>query len=248
MEPALSHQDGFDRSATSIWIFLAMVSYLAFTKILLTAMPATFRSPAQAVMFQWPAIGIIGALGLAGVWLSRRTGFPTAWDAPSTNRRRVLLPLVLGLGFGLITIILDLATGWTKIAAAKLHIPSIHIAFPASALIYPGGAIIVEVLYRLFLVPLLLWIISNLLLKGRGQEPAFWVLAAMTSFFEPVTQDLAGMLLGRAMTAFTLVFILDYAINLSQAWLFRRLGFLSAILMRVSFYAVWHVLWGLAGR
>lgn len=248
MSPTLSQQDGSNHSSTSIWIFLAMVSYLAFTKILLTTMPAMFRSPAQAVMFQWSAICIIAALGLVGVWLSGRTDFPTAWGAPSTNRRRVLLPLALGIGFGLMTIALDLATDWTKIVADKLHVPSIHIAFPSSALIYPGGAIMVEVLYRLFLVPLLLWMISSLLLRGRGQEPTFWVLAAATSFLEPVTQDLAGMLSGKAMAAFTLVFILDYAINLSQAWLFRRLGFLSAILMRISFYAVWHVLWGLTGR
>lgn len=248
MNPAHSHPKGAGRSATSIWVFLAMVSYLALVKILLTAMPAMFRSPAQAVMFQWSAIGIIAVLGGVGVWLSGRTGFPAAWGPPSTNLRRVLLPVVIGIGFGLMTILLDLATGWTTIVAAKLHVPSIHIAFPSSALIYPGGAIMVEVLYRLFLVPLLTWVISNLLLKGRGQEPTFWILAVVTSFLEPVTQDLAGMLSGKAMTAFTLVFILDYAINLSQAWCFRRLGFLSAILMRVSFYGVWHVLWGLTGR
>ena len=43
------------------------------------------------------------------------------------------------------------------------------------------------------------------------------------------------------------VFLQDFALNLAQAWLFRRYGFLSAILLRVSFYFLWHVGWGLVG-
>jgi hypothetical protein len=41
------------------------------------------------------------------------------------------------------------------------------------------------------------------------------------------------------------VFAQDYALNLAQAWVFRRAGFLAAIVVRVVFYLIWHVLWGL---
>ena len=43
------------------------------------------------------------------------------------------------------------------------------------------------------------------------------------------------------------VFAQDYALNFAQAWFFRKRGFLAAIVVRVAFYLVWHVLWGLRG-
>jgi hypothetical protein len=39
------------------------------------------------------------------------------------------------------------------------------------------------------------------------------------------------------------VFVQDYALNLGQATLFRKYGFLAAIVMRVAFYLVWHILY-----
>jgi len=39
------------------------------------------------------------------------------------------------------------------------------------------------------------------------------------------------------------VFLLDYAHNLTQAALFRKYGFLAAIVMRVALYAVWHLVY-----
>ncbi|HEY3119359.1 MAG TPA: hypothetical protein VGL15_01960 [Vicinamibacteria bacterium] len=42
------------------------------------------------------------------------------------------------------------------------------------------------------------------------------------------------------------MFAQDHALNLVQAWVFRRAGFLASILVRVAFYLIWHVLWGLA--
>ena len=159
------------------------------------------------------------------------------------------MPLTLGVALGAIAIVTDLATGWTKLVAEKMHLPTIHIRFPASALIYTGGAIIVEVIYRLLLVPLLLWLISSVILRGRDEERVFWVLAVLTSFLEPLSQDLREIITGPSRFAFGCVFAEDYALNLGQAGLFRRYGFLSSILLlRVFFYLIWHVLWGFLGH
>ncbi len=70
----------------------------------------------------------------------------------------------------------------------------------------------------------------------------------LTALLEPVSQDLHAVIAGPARFTFACVFVEDYALNISQAWTFRRYGFLSAILLRVVFYLLWHVLWGLAGR
>jgi len=99
----------------------------------------------------------------------------------------------------------------------------------------------VEAFYRLVPIPLLLWLISNVVLKKRAQSQVFWILALLTSLIEPLTQDLDlgqfGMLLMAS------VFLLDYGLNLTQAALFRKYGFLAAIIMRVAYYVVWHILY-----
>ena len=41
--------------------------------------------------------------------------------------------------------------------------------------------------------------------------------------------------------------LMAFLVNLGQAWLFRRYGFLSSILLRVFFYLIWHMLWGFLG-
>ena len=99
----------------------------------------------------------------------------------------------------------------------------------------------VEIIYRLFPIPLLLWLISSVLLAGRAQTPVFWVLAVLTSFIEPLTQDLEAASLGALMLA--AVLLRGFGLNFIQAVLFRQYGFLAAILMRVAFYVVWHMLY-----
>jgi len=69
-----------------------------------------------------------------------------------------------------------------------------------------------------------------------------------TSLLEPLSQDLREIITGPSRFAFGCVFAEDYALNLGQAWLFRRYGFLSSILLRVFFYLIWHGLWGFVGH
>lgn len=220
-----------------------MIGYLVLVKLALAAFPGVLRSPAQAKVFEWPLLALWTALGAAGVWLSERTGFAPAWE-PGTARSRVLTPALWGIGFGALAVATDFATGWTKWVAAKLGVASIHISWPESLLIYPGGAIIVEILYRLFAIPFLLWLVSSVALRGRGQKATFWSLAALTSLAEPAG-DLG--LREPGWGAMAAVFAQDYALNFAQAWFFRKRGFLAAITTRVAFYLVWHVLRGLRG-
>ena len=227
---------------TSLLVYAALMAYLVCVKITITLVPAVFRSTAQAKVFAWPAIAIFTALGLLGVFLADRTGFPSAWGGAISAKRRFLAPTLWGLGLGVLAIATDATTGWTKIVAAEMHLPSIHIDWPASLLIYPGGAIIVEVLYRIFLIPLLLWFVSSLILRGQSQERVFWILAALTSLLEPLSQDLSGILHGPQQLTFAVVFVEDFALNFIQASTFRRYGFLTAIWVRVVFYLLWHVL------
>jgi hypothetical protein len=225
-----------------LFIFFGLVAYLIFVKVVITVSPATFRSTAQAAVFEWKFLALWTLLGWIGVVLSQITGFPEPWNGNISNARRIFLPLVIGIVLGILAIATDWITGWTHFVAGKMHMKTIHIDFPGSVVIYPGGAIVVNILYRIFTIPFLLWIISTLLLKGRFQNKVFWILAILLSFAEPLG-DIGLKELG--LVTMSAVFIQDYALNIIESWLFRTLGFLAPIFMRIFFYLMWHVLWGL---
>jgi hypothetical protein len=239
----------------SIVTFVCLVGYLAIAKLVITYVfdESIFPHPSQKGVFGWHFIGIVGVFGLLGVCLAHLTRFPEMWDERVTQRQRWMLPALIGLAFGLEEILFDYATGASKLVVEQLQIPFFHVRFPASLLVYPGGAIIVETLYRLFPIPFLLFLISNVALRGKGQERTFWVLAILLSWIEPVTQSgILSLALGRE-TVFrgreglvAYMMVEGYLLNCVQAWLFRKYGFLASLTLRVSMYVVWHVLWGLA--
>jgi hypothetical protein len=224
-----------------VLIFLGLIAYLIAVKLVITFVPAVFRSTTQAAVFEWKFLALWTILGWTGVVLSQKTGFPEPWNGGISNIHRILLPFLIGITLGILAIGTDWITGWTHFVANKMHMRTIHIDFPASLLIYPGGAIIVNIVYRIFPVPFLLWIISNLILKGRSRNKVFWILATLLSFVEPLG-DIGLKELGYG--TMSAVFIQDYALNIIEMWLFRTLGFLAPIFMRIFFYLLWHVLWG----
>jgi hypothetical protein len=211
---------------------LLMLLYLVAVRLTIATHPDMFRSAAQAAVFSWPMLGVCAAVGYLGTWIMRRTGrFPEMWDTGVPLTWRLWIPVIAGLVLGVIAIGVDAATHWTTLAAQQMKLPSIHIDPPAAYFIYPGGAIIVSILYFLLLLPLFTWIF-----RGRG----FWVIAAVVALIEPCTQDL-NMHGGLLMTV--AVFADDYLLNIGQVFLFRRAGFVAAVLLRVAFYVVWHMVW-----
>lgn len=225
----------------SALVWLALMAYLVLVKVIITFVPATFRDVSQAQVFAWPALGIFALLNAVGLWLAGKTGFAAVWDEQLTNRQRLWIPIGLGLAYAIFEVGFDLITGYSAWESAQHGGMRANIDFPASALIYPGGAIIVEIAYRTLLMPLLTWLISTLLLRGRGQEPVVWTLAILTSLIEPLTQDMAALALGVPM--FVAVIARGFGLNFIQAALFRRYGWLAAILMRVAFYIIWHMVY-----
>jgi hypothetical protein len=229
--------------AKSALVWLGAVVFLALVNLFITFVGAGLERDPRAQLFAWPVILGFGLAGIAGVWLSHRTGFPSAWDTRVSNRQRFLYPIAIGLLIGVLMAGLDTLTHGARIFAEIYGLERFNAPFPGSPLFYTGGAILVEVIYRLVPIPLLLWLISSLALRGRAQTQLFWVLAILTSLFEPVTQlldafdrGLVGLALAQGAPGF--------ALNLSQAVLFRRYGFLAAIVARVAMYLVWHIAYG----
>jgi hypothetical protein len=227
---------------TNVIVWLVLMVYLALVKVLLDSFfPQAFSDPAQATLFAWPAIGIIGCLGLLGAWLAATTGFPSAWDARIAYRWRLLLPIALGIAFAAIQILVNELTSFSALQAARHGVTQQYTSFVPMLLIFPAAAIIVEVLFRLFPVTVLLWLVSNVVLKGRGQAHTFWALALVSSVVYVLTQ-VTDLLILPAPVMIILMLAL-FAENVTQAALFRKYGFLAAIVLRMTFYIVWNVLY-----
>ena len=79
------------------------------------------------------------------------------------------------------------------------------------------------------------------LLAALGQA-ADGALPPVGSLIEPLTQDMDLFQFGVGLMAS--VFLLDYALNLTQAALFRKYGFLASFMVRMGYYIIWHIAYG----
>jgi hypothetical protein len=222
------------------YVLLAvLILYLVIIKVYILSSPGSFRSIQQAQVFDWMFLGIWTFLGMVGMWFYEKCELPAFGSIHTTHV--VLYPSLVGFAMGILAVVNDQLTHWTEYVATQMNLTTIHIDFPQSLLLYPGGAIVHEIFNRLFLIPLLLWVFGFLLFKKRHNETIFWSVAVLTSLIEP-WGDLGLVKLGWVTMISS--FILDFVLNLSQAYYFRKAGVLSSILLRISFYVVWHVLYG----
>jgi hypothetical protein len=225
---------------TSFAVYLTVVIVLVGTHVALTLLPVDHVMEAQQALSSWPSVVVFTLLGLAGTWLAYKTGFPEIWEVRGSTARRLLPPVLFGAISGAVL---------AALVNLVVQLPGqIHIPFPTSLLFYTYGGIESEILLRLFLLPLFVWLISSVLLKGRFQDRVFWSVAIVLSLLEPLMQ-LGGMLQMNALETTPLLYvalllIAIYGINLLSAAFFRRSGFLAPLAVRLSLYLVWHVIIG----
>src|SRR5262249_47236039 len=138
-------------------------------------------------------------------------------------------------------LVVEHLTNFEQMALSNTGQASINVPFPASLYVYPAGAIITEILYRLAPLPLLLWLISNVALRHHFQARVFWVLAILLSLIEPASQV---VVFHGHTGVMVILFSAIFAINLLEVWLFRRYGFLAPLTLRLAHYLVWHIIGG----
>lgn len=223
--------------SVSTKIYLGLVAFMVAVKVIFLLFPTVFPLADQEGAFYWTTILAIGVMGFIGLILARRTGFPDIWDTKVSNRQRFLIPAVIGFAYGIITVIIDL---WN---------PSpVHLQLPLSIPFYAYGALLLEIMLRLFTIPLLVWLFSNVILRGRWQTQVFWIAVVIAALYEPLPhmREQFGGVSGFA----GLIVIIKWAIeplflaNVVSGYLFRRYGFLAALVMRLSFYLIWHIFYG----
>jgi hypothetical protein len=228
-------------SERSLATYGLLVGILIVCKVVFLILPVSYYLRDQASAFAWPTlIGII-VVGFAGLLLAPRAGFPDMWDERVSNRHRFALPAVDGIVYGLITIFaLDL-----------LNPSDVHVAFPASVLFYTYGGIFLEILLRLFGLTLLTWVIAALagaVRLPRGDEISFWIANVVVSLYEPMPyiQEQLAKTPARGIPGVWIHWGFEplFLANLLTGYIYRRFGFLAAVVLRLSFYAIWHVAYG----
>lgn len=220
------------------WLtYAALVAVLVAVKLFFLGVPITFPGADQATAFSWPLVLGISVLGAMGLMLSPYARFPAPWDPSVSDAQRFGLPILEGFAYGLITVLRDLPRP-----------TDVHLAFPASIPFYLFGAVFLEVLLRLFGLTVLTVLLGKLLLRGRAYGLAFWTANVVVALYEPlpfIREELAhaGHLAGPGILvdwAFQPLFLA----NVLTGYMYRRYGILNAVVLRVSFYVVWHVAYG----
>jgi hypothetical protein len=175
-------------------------------------------------------------LGIPFIFLQSRARLPNFWAPLVSQRQRFYIPVLIGLVFGLMDIL---------VFKIILHpepysdLPPFLQPFPYSVFLYISGAFEVEVFYRL--IPLTIFmLLGSYYKKGRYLDHFFWVGAILTSLREPLEQlssELPWVVIYALATGFLM--------NLLQAIFYRKAGFLSSLTLRLGHYLLWHILLGI---
>jgi hypothetical protein len=227
--------------STSIKIYLGLVLFLIGVKLFFLLAPVKFPLSDQAGAFSWLTILTIAALGFIGLVLSKRTGFPDIWDTRISNRQRFLIPAIIGVVYGVITVLVELI-------GARSHpfqlTSDFNVKFPLSIPFYAYGAIFLEILLRLFAIPFLVWLLSNVVLRHRWQTQVFWLVAVLAALYEPLPYMTDALNHSGILSALRVLAGPLFIANLVAAYIFRKYGFIAPLVMRLSFYLIWHIIYG----
>ncbi len=225
---------------SSINIFLPQGALLGLNEL-----PASKPVMALAAFF---IVGIIyGGLGLLGLQLSNKLGFSSIWSDSITNTQRFVQPALIGIGIGIFFIITDLVISKFNTIG---HLP--HPPFPTSLNASIAAGIGEEIIFRLFFVSFWVWLISSILLKGKGQNTIFWIITAFSAVAFSLGH-LPSIMYSFSYTTFAQIptlllfeiILLNSVLSFFAAYYFRKFGFLAAVGIHFWTDLVWHVIYGL---
>jgi hypothetical protein len=174
-------------------------------------------------------VATAGAAGLGGLMFLEDRGF---WRSSTNSEtvRGIVVATAAAIPLAAVAIGVDVALGFPR---------DTNLEWPEAWLAYLAIAVVAETAFHLLPLTGLVWLtrshFTDLRLDGKA-----WALILTTAAVEPVAQ----LALGSAQRAFVVPHV--FIIGVVQLLLLRRYGYLSMLCFRVSYYVIWHVLWGRA--
>jgi hypothetical protein len=131
------------------------------------------------------------------------------------------------------------------VIVVDLHVQfpaEMNVAFPDSLLFYPAIGFVVEIIFHLLPLAALYFAVTRLFKKPDSGRVVMLCIPVAASI-EPVYQILA---FAGPYPAWTIAYIglHVFLINLVQLLLFRRFDFITMYAFRLSYYLLWHIVWG----
>jgi hypothetical protein len=216
----------------SLAMFACLAGTLILCKLILAPVALDYKTEGQRIVFTWPALAAISAYGFLGVYLSWKAGFPPMWNERMQSGRGPIIAAAHGLVVGLAAVALDSI----RPVAEVLGLKSVHIPLPEAIPFYWYGAVVSEIWYHLVPVPLFILVFGG----KHHRQKAFWAALIILSAWEN-RRFVTNPALWNAIEC--LRNLQTYAANASEIWLFRRYGFLAALLQRLASYSIWHIAW-----
>src|SRR5262249_39596963 len=100
------------------------------------------------------------------------------------------------------------------------------------------------ILYFLILIPPIMYLVSDRLLKHQKQAIVFWSIAIPLALWEPLTNPPLSFSIEKFGAIGALVIVaFGFIFCLTQAWFMRAFGFVALVFVRIGLYAVTHVLY-----
>jgi hypothetical protein len=177
---------------------------------------------------------ILALLACAG--LQQRVGLPPVAGStpPAISYWKAFM---IGIVFGLLDVLVIKCILHPQ---AYESLPPFLQPFPYSALLYPSGALEIEITYRLMPLTLFL-LISHIVLKSKYRLPIIIGLGIITSLIEPILQFPNGS----AVWFMVYATLTGLSMNAMEYFFMVKNGFASGLLVRLGHYLIWHIALGI---
>lgn len=226
--------------------FAAASLLLVVIKLLFDFYPGDFPVKGQANAFTWPIVLGIILLGLGGLFAERRLRtrglFPEPFESAEGERRSLMIAIVTGLAYGVLTVVQDISAPGTGNPLNIAEWP--HVPWPWSIPFYAFGAILLELMLRLGALCILVWLIHVVVFRRRWLLPTFWAVNLAVATYEILPAVMEDAAAGRWTSVALSPLEPLYWTNVFEGWLLLRFGWFSPIAFRLAFYLVWHVIYG----
>ena len=149
------------------------------------------------------------------------------------NYRGLLLALLLALPFGAVIVLVDRASPFPI---------DTNVLYPDSLAFYPVMGYVVEILFHI-LPFCLVYFGLGALLGDVSNARIIWISILVAALIEPIFQ--VAFMVGRdPVWKVAYVGLHIFLFGLVQLLLFKRYDFITMYTFRLSYYLIWHILWG----
>jgi hypothetical protein len=122
--------------------------------------------------------------------------------------------------------------------------PDTNRPYPDSLLFYPTVGYFVEIIFHVLPLTILL-LLTTSLFRNFSFESLVWPCIILVALLEPFFQTWIGFSRPYPVWVMAIIAVNIFLINFAQLYLFKRYDFVTMYWMRIVYYLLWHIIWGI---